>query len=96
MGRDNSPRERQKRKLERKAGRRASYDRILIVTEGSVTEPYYFREIRSTFRLQTANVQVLPGGDGTAPVQVVNYAERLFLQGSIEKISLSVHSRKFM
>lgn len=85
MGRDNSPRERQKRKLERKAGQRASYDRILIVTEGRVTEPNYFREIRSTFRLQTTNVQVLPGGEGTAPLQVVNYAERLFLKGSTEK-----------
>ena len=43
MARDNSPRERQRKQLERKLGRRASYDRILIVSEGSKTEPNYFR-----------------------------------------------------
>ena len=43
MARDNSPWERQRRQLERKLDRRASYDRILIVSEGSKTEPNYFR-----------------------------------------------------
>ena len=37
MGRDDSPKERQRKQLERKLGRRASYDRILIVSEGSRT-----------------------------------------------------------
>lgn len=81
MGRDNQPKERQRQKLERKQGRRASYDRILIVTEGSKTEPHYFREIRSTFRLPTTNVQVIHGSLGTAPIQIVDYAENLFLNG---------------
>lgn len=35
MARDNSPKERQKKQLERKLGRLASYDRILIASEGS-------------------------------------------------------------
>jgi hypothetical protein len=35
MARDNSPKERQKKQLERKQGRRASFDRILIVSEGN-------------------------------------------------------------
>ena len=35
MARDNSPKERQRKQFERKQGRRASYDRILIVSEGS-------------------------------------------------------------
>ncbi len=48
MARDNSPRERQKKQLERKQGRRAGYDRILIVSEGSKTEPNYFSEIRAS------------------------------------------------
>lgn len=39
MSRDSSPKERQQKQLERKQGRRASYDRILIVSEGSKTEP---------------------------------------------------------
>ncbi|MDY7579941.1 hypothetical protein RGU70_16635 [Herbaspirillum sp. RTI4] len=49
MARDQSPKERQQKQLERKQGRRASYHRILIVSEGSKTEPNYFREIRATY-----------------------------------------------
>ena len=37
MARDNSPKERQRQQLERKLARRDSYDRILIVSEGSIT-----------------------------------------------------------
>jgi len=81
MAHDNSPKIRQARQLERKLGRRASYDRILIVSEGSKTEPNYFEEIRSTFRLHTANVVVRPSEPGTAPLQVVHYAKQLFLEG---------------
>lgn len=82
MGRDHSPKERQRTQLARKkAGSRASFDRILIVTEGSQTEPNYFREICQERRIPTANVVVLPGKHGTAPLQVVEYAERLFREG---------------
>ena len=85
MARDNSPRERQKQQLERKLSRRASYDRILIVSEGSKTEPNYFKEIRATHRLHTANVEVQPGELGTAPIQVVQYAQALFEKGDRHK-----------
>lgn len=81
MGRDNSPKERQQRQLERKQNRRASYDRILIVSEGEKTEPNYFGEIRHHYRLHTANVQVLPSALGTTPIQVVNHAEAVFKKG---------------
>lgn len=81
MGRDNSPRERQRRQLERKLNRRASYDRILIVSEGSKTEPDYFREIRAEYRLHSANVEVQPSALGTEPIQVVEYARELFENG---------------
>jgi len=81
MARDNSPRVRQRQQLERQQGRRASYDRILIVSEGSKTEPLYFGDIRSSCRLHTANVQVRPSERGTAPIQVVQYARDLFLNG---------------
>lgn len=81
MGRDDSPKERQRKQLERKLGRRASYDRILIVSEGSRTEPNYFREIRAAHRLHTANVAVQPSGLGTEPMQVVQYAAELFKNG---------------
>jgi hypothetical protein len=81
MARDNGPKERQQKQLERKQGRRASYDRILIVSEGSKTEPNYFREIRAAFRLHTANVEVRSSELGTAPIQVVKYAQALFEDG---------------
>jgi hypothetical protein len=85
VARDNSPKERQRRELERKRARRASYDRILIVTEGIRTEPNYFKEIRRAYRLQTANVAVLPSALGTAPLQVVEYARDLFEHGDPSK-----------
>lgn len=85
MSRDNSPKERQQKQLERKQGRRASYDRVLIVSEGSKTEPNYFREIRTAYRLHTANVEVRPSELGTAPIQVVQYAQALFENGDRHK-----------
>jgi hypothetical protein len=85
MGRDNSPKERQRRQLERKQNRRASYDRILIVSEGSKTEPNYFKEIRAEFRLHSANVEVQPSALGTEPLQVVDYARELFENGDRHK-----------
>jgi hypothetical protein len=81
MVRDNSPKERQRRQLERKLNQRASYDRILIVSEGSKTEPNYFSEIRAAYRLHTTNVMVRPSELGTAPIQVVQYAQELFEKG---------------
>lgn len=85
MVRENSPRERQKKQLERKLGRRASYDRILIISEGSKTEPNYFKEIRAAHRLHTANVEVRPSELGTQPIQVVQYAKSLFENGDRHK-----------
>ena len=82
MTRDNSPKERQRKQLERKLGKRAGYDRILIVSEGSKTEPQYFKEIRAAYRLQTANVEVQPSELGTQPIQVVEYARELFAHGN--------------
>ncbi|MCC8998381.1 MAG: RloB family protein [Candidatus Contendobacter sp.] len=85
MGRENSPKERQRRQLERKQERRPSYDRILIVSEGSKTEPLYFSEIRSAYRLHTASIEVRPSELGTAPIQVVQYARQLFMNGDTHK-----------
>lgn len=70
------------RKLERKQNKRAPYDRILIVCEGSKTEPNYFKEIKSQYRLHPANVQIHPS-KGTSPLQVVEYAEKIFKEGDL-------------
>ncbi len=85
MARDHSPRERQRQQLARKQGRRATCDRILIVSEGSKTEPLYFLEIRSAYRLHTANVAVHHSKQGTEPLQVVQYAKDLFEQGDRDR-----------
>jgi hypothetical protein len=85
MAQDNSPSIRQRAQLERKQNRRASYDRILIVSEGTKTEPLYFEEIRRTYRLHTANVVVQPSELGTQPLQVVQYARDLFENGDRHK-----------
>ncbi|RZU47921.1 RloB-like protein [Fluviicoccus keumensis] len=85
MGRDNQAKERQLRRKTVREGRRAGYARILIVTEGSKTEPLYLEEIRALYQLHSANVAVQPGQLGTAPIQVVRYAQQLFEQGDLHK-----------
>lgn len=85
MGRDNQPRARQLARREQKEARRAGYARILIVSEGSKTEPLYFEDIRSAYQLHSANVEVQPSQLGTAPIQVVKYARQLFEVGDLHK-----------
>jgi hypothetical protein len=81
MARKGASKARHGRQLERKIGYRPGHDRILIVSEGSKTEPNYFNEIRRALRLHSASVVVRPSELGTAPIQVVHYAEQLFLVG---------------
>lgn len=85
MARDHSPRIRQRQQLARKVGHRASYDRILIVSEGAKTEPNYFFEIRAAYRLHTTNIEVRRCEIGTSPIQVIQYAETLFRDGDRHK-----------
>lgn len=77
MAIDNSPRIRQRNKLERKVANRAKHSRILIVTEGQ-TEQYYFEKLKRAYRLSGVEVRL---SKGTAPDQVVAHAEKLFLNG---------------
>lgn len=82
MGKDNQPKHRQQaRDLRRRAAVRQPYERLLIVSEGSKTEPQYLNEIRTELRLSTAHVQVQSGGFGTDPLSLVGYAEHLFRKG---------------
>ncbi len=85
MGRDGQAKDRQLRRNAAKEARRASYARILIVTEGSKTEPLYLQEIRAVHQLHSANVEVQPGQLGTAPIQVVRYAQQLLEEGDLYK-----------
>lgn len=80
MARDNHPRARQAAALARKKPARPRYDRVLIVCEGSKTEPHYFDEIRQAYRIPTAHITVLPSALGTEPRQVVDSAQQEFLK----------------
>jgi hypothetical protein len=64
--------------LKRQKAKRAPYDRVLIVCEGSKTEPNYLHEIRDTYRLNTANIEICGDECGSDPLSVVNYAIEKF------------------
>ncbi len=72
-------RARNARSLQRRGPQRAPYDYILIVCEGSKTEPNYLREMIRHFQINGANVKVT-GECGSAPQSVVAEAIRIFEQ----------------
>jgi hypothetical protein len=76
--RSRAHRERAAAELRRKKGKRPGHDRVLIVTEGTKTEPNYLNEIRQERRLSGTYVKVVPG-EGTQPLKVVGTAETHFM-----------------
>ena len=80
MPRDNHPRERRARALQRKMGKRPPYHRVLIVCEGSRTEPLYFNEIRIQNRVPPVHISVMHSQYGTQPIQVVEFAHDKFME----------------
>ena len=69
------PRRPPRRHLKRESKTREPYDRVLIVTEGKKTEPLYFGELVSHYRLSMANIEVI--GVGAGPDAVVETAKDL-------------------
>lgn len=67
------------RELQRRKATRSVPDRVLIVTEGSKTEPAYFKKLIQELGLTTAKVQIV-GDGGSAPKSVVEEAERRLLR----------------
>ena len=61
--------------LGRRVAKRAPYDRILVVCEGSKTEPSYFRELVDYYRLSMVDVRVI--GLGADPDKVVREADKI-------------------
>ena len=81
MGTDNLFHKRKaktQRDFKRRISKFAPYDRVLIVCEGSKTEPHYFEEFRNYYSLETANVRV-SGECGSDPVSVVEHGKALNL-----------------
>lgn len=52
---------------------REPYDFVLIVCEGSKTEPNYFAGLRTAYSLSNANIEILHGG-ATDPKSIVGFA----------------------
>lgn len=63
--------------LNRRKPVRASYDKVLIVCEGSKTEPLYFQELIDHYEIHSANVKI-SGDCGSDPVSVVNHGIQLY------------------
>lgn len=70
------------RQYRRLQDQKNTYDRVLVVCEGSKTEPFYLNEIRIEKRYNKTLVHIRECPKGTDSLQIVNYAEQLFLQGN--------------
>ncbi|MGL4448682.1 MAG: RloB family protein [Shewanella sp.] len=66
---------RSSRDLKRPQAKREPYDRVLIVCEGSKTEPTYFNELKAHYGLSSANIAITPA-NGSDPMSVVNLAKQ--------------------
>ncbi|MGP2785412.1 MULTISPECIES: RloB family protein [Serratia] len=80
MGSEDLFHRRKAKKIGDLARKRASflpYDRVLIVCEGSKTEPNYFEEMRDCYELSTANIEIT-GECGSNPGSILKYARYLY------------------
>lgn len=87
MGTDNLHHKRKARKsnsLKRKIEKRDPYDLVLIVCEGSKTEPNYFRSLCDEYQLNTANIEIMPCKSGNDPLSIVGFSIEKF-NGNKEK-----------
>lgn len=65
---------RARRSLDRPAPRLEPRETLLVVCEGSKTEPTYFEALRQKYRLRTVDVEICGSDKGTDPVSVVQCA----------------------
>jgi hypothetical protein len=70
--------------LERKAGNRNLRPYVLIVCEGSKTEPYYFRDLCQDLKLQ--GVEIKPCPTGNDPINIVQYALRRLEKDDFDQV----------
>lgn len=59
------------------------HSHILIVCEGEVTEPNYFKGLINKFKINVANVHIV-GECGAAPISVYKEAERLYEKSKLK------------
>lgn len=80
MGTDNLHHKRKPKSVDESRRRkpvRASYDKVLIVCEGSKAEPLYFQELVDHYEIHSANVRI-SGDCGSDPVSVVKHGIQLY------------------
>jgi len=82
---------RTQKELRRQKAKRASYDRVLIVCEGSKTEPIYLTDLKDCLRLNSANIEI-DGDCGSSPISVYEHAYRRYLK---EKRNSNPYDRVF-
>ena len=61
------------------------YHVVLMVCEGSKTEPNYLRELRSIYRLSSANV-IIVHPNATDPLSIIHAAARALNSGEYDRI----------
>lgn len=64
---------RKSKELTRTKAKRSPYATIVIICEDSKSVPYYFNELKKHFRLNTANIHIIPS-KGSAPISVVEHS----------------------
>ncbi|MBA1433591.1 MAG: RloB domain-containing protein [Epsilonproteobacteria bacterium] len=67
-------RERSRKPKNRRLSKRYSGDRVLIVSEGTETEPNYLHALKEYFKLNKAAIEIVPSS-GSAPQSVVRHAK---------------------
>lgn len=72
-GQKTKERQRSEKSYERPIGHRPVFKSILIVCEGSKTEPTYFKELRRSLRLSSTEVEVYGKESDSAPIRVVEH-----------------------
>ncbi|HHT7890044.1 RloB family protein [Pasteurella multocida] len=79
MGCDDIFKKRKARKVteKRTKNKRNTYDRVLIICEGEKTEPYYFRGLRSAYKLDSTNINIT-GDCDSSPMNIVEKAIEMY------------------
>lgn len=69
--------ERAAKELQRKRNNRPQSQRLLIVCEGTKTEPNYFNELVTSLGIRPQAVKIAPN-DGSSPDRIVSHALKLY------------------
>ena len=69
----------------RRGPTREPYDFVLIVCEGTKTEPAYFTRLKILHRLSSANIKIMPA-DGNDPMSIITFAENAASKDDYDRI----------